>query len=74
MNQKRETEKTEREYGEGNYKAGREYQEAVSETAGSKKSEKAARAAKRAMEDPEAREELENAAEKAKRHNVDDTP
>ena len=64
----------EREYGEGNYKAGREYQEAVRKTAGTKKSERAAREAKKAMEDPESRAELEKAVEEAKRHADEGTP
>lgn len=61
VTEQRKSEEQEREYGEGNYKAAREYQEAVSKTAGTKKSERAAKEAKQALEDPETRRELEEA-------------
>ena len=54
------------EHGEGNYKAGREYQRAVRETAGSEKSKRAAKRAKQALESPEERAELEAAEKKGK--------
>jgi hypothetical protein len=53
-----------REHGEGNYKAGRAYQEAVQKSAGTPENERAAREAKKARESAETREELE-AAERA---------
>jgi hypothetical protein len=61
VTEQREKQEQEQEYGEGNYKAGREYQEAVTRTSGTKKSERAAKAAKKALEDPETRRELEEA-------------
>jgi len=54
------------EHGEGNYKAGREYQEAVKKTAGSEKSKRAAKRAKEALESPEQRAELEAAERKGR--------
>jgi len=54
------------EHGEGNYKAAREYQRAVQETAGSEKSKRAAKRAKKALESPEERAELEAAEKKGK--------
>ncbi|HEY6725976.1 MAG TPA: hypothetical protein VI197_18205 [Polyangiaceae bacterium] len=54
------------EYGEGNYKAGREYQRAVQKTAGSEQSKRAAKRAKEALESPEERAELEAAEEKGR--------
>lgn len=49
------------EYGEGNYKAAREYQRAVQKTAGTEQSKRAAQRAKEALESPEERAELEAA-------------
>lgn len=57
--------RSEQEYGEGNYKAGREYQDAVQKTAGTKQSEQAAKEAKRALQSDE-RAELEAAEKKGK--------
>ena len=54
------------EHGEGNYKAGREYQQAVKKTAGSKQSERAAQRAKEALNSPEERAELEAAEKKGR--------
>lgn len=54
------------EHGEGNYKAAREYQQAVAKTAGSEKSKRAAKRAKQALESPEERAELEAAERKGK--------
>jgi len=54
------------EYGEGNYKAGREYQEAVKKSAGSDRSKRAAQKAKKALESPEERAELEAAEQKGR--------
>lgn len=54
------------EHGEGNYKAGREYQEAVKKTAGSEKSKRAAKRAKEALESPAERAELEAAERKGR--------
>lgn len=54
------------EHGEGNYKAGREYQEAVKKTAGSEQSKRAAKRAKKALESPEERAELEAAERKGR--------
>ena len=61
-----DTKKRDAEHGEGNYKAAREYQRAVSETAGSEKSKRAAKRAKKALESPEERAELEAAEKKGK--------
>lgn len=58
-------EESEREYGEGNYKAGKEYQRGATRTA-QENPEAAAKEAKRAMENPEERRELEEAAERVK--------
>lgn len=55
------TPRTEREHGEGNYKAAREYQEAASEGADSEATRRAAREAKKAREQPKTREQLEAA-------------
>ena len=54
------------EYGEGNYKASREYQRAVKKTAGSDQSKRAAKRAKEALESPEERAELEAAERKGR--------
>jgi len=54
------------EHGEGNYKAAREYQQAVKKTAGSEQSKRAAKRAKQALESPEERAELEAAERKGK--------
>ena len=54
------------EYGEGNYKAGREYQKAVKKNAGSERSQRAAQRAKKALESPEERAELEAAEQKGR--------
>lgn len=54
------------EYGEGNYKAAREYQNAVQQTAGSEQSKRAAKRAKEALESPEERAELEAAEKKGR--------
>ena len=54
------------EHGEGNYKAAREYQEAVKKTAGSQKSKRAAKRAKEALESPAERAELEAAERKGR--------
>lgn len=54
------------EHGEGNYKAGREYQRAVQKTAGSEESKRAAKRAKKALESPEERAELEAAERKGR--------
>lgn len=56
-----------REHGEGNYKAGREYQRGASEKAGSQESREAAQEAKRAVQSPKTREELEAAEREGKR-------
>jgi hypothetical protein len=55
-----------REYGEGNYAASKEYQRGATKTA-RKGTEQAAGEAKRAMQNPKERKALEEAAEKAKR-------
>ena len=54
------------EHGEGNYKAAREYQRAVSESAGTPKNKRAAKRAKEALESPEERAELEAAEKKGR--------
>ncbi|HEU5076459.1 MAG TPA: hypothetical protein VFU02_19850 [Polyangiaceae bacterium] len=54
------------EYGEGNYKAAREYQDAVQKTAGSEQSKRAAKRAKEALESPDERAELEAAEKKGR--------
>lgn len=54
------------EHGEGNYKAAREYQQAVKKTAGTEQSKRAAKRAKQALESPEERAELEAAERKGK--------
>jgi hypothetical protein len=61
-----DTKKRDAEHGEGNYKAAREYQEAVRATAGTKKSKRAAKRAKEALQSPEERAELEAAEEKGR--------
>lgn len=65
MTENKET-NDEREYGEGNYKAGKDYQEAVRETAGTNESEDAAQRAKRARQSPEERAELDRAERRGK--------
>lgn len=62
--QKSPPDPSEREHGEGNYKAGRAYQKAASKKAGTPESRQAAEQAKRARESDATREELE-AAERA---------
>jgi len=59
-------ERSKQQHGEGNYKAGREYQEAVKKTAGSEKSKRAAKRAKEALESPKERAELEAAERKGR--------
>ncbi len=58
---------SEREYGEGNYTAARQYQEGARKTAGTKRSEQAAQEAKQAVESPESKADLEAAEREGKR-------
>jgi hypothetical protein len=66
MAKSQQSKNEDREYGEGNYKAAKQYQRGATKTA-QEGPEEAAKEAKRAMENPKEREALERAAEKVKR-------